>query len=243
MIATTTRSAWMGLLATVAAVGGLAGSAQAAPITYYFQSGQIRVEASTGGAVLGLSDLETLDGFAVTLDTDALGPGGGGLTSMLLTSGGPVEFTLDPSYAEYDFMSLADITLSGSGDLNLLVSGPPDVYTYVADPLTLSATLDADDFENVAPDLTGVAISSVTNGTGFITLNPIDATTTGLFMQGVTIGQIMLGEGNDPLVLKADFVFVGEGVIPEPNGARLMGIGIVIVGLAGMSRHRFALAA
>jgi hypothetical protein len=219
-------------------VGLLAGSAQAAPITYYFQSGQIRVEASTGGSVLGLSDLENLDGFSVTLDTASLGTGGNGLVSMLLTSGGPVSFTLDPAYAEYDAMSLADITLSGSGDLNLLVSGPPDVYSYLADPLTLSATLDAEDFDNVAPDLTGIAISSVTDATGFITLNQLDATTTALYMQGVTIGQLTLGENSDPLVLKADFVFVGEGVIPEPNGARLMGLGVAIVLLAGFGRNR-----
>ena len=238
MIATTTRSGWMGLLATVASVGLLAGSAQAAPITYTFQSGQIRVEASTGGAVLGLSDVESLDGFAVTLDTASLGSGGNGLVSMLLTSGGPVSFTLDPAYAEYDAMSLADITLSGSGDLNLLVSGPPDIYSYLADPLTLSATLDATDFDDIAPDLTGVAISSVTKATGFITLNQLDATTTGLYMQGVTIGQITLGEGSDPLILKADFAFVGEGVIPEPNGAWLMGVGVAIVALSGIGRSR-----
>jgi hypothetical protein len=234
----TTRSIRMGLLAAVASMVVAAGSVEAAPITYTFQSGQIRVEASTGGAVLGLSDVETLDGFQVTLDTDALGAGGGGLTSMELTSDGPVSFTLDPSYAEYDFMSLSDITLSGSGDLNLLVSGPPDVYTYLANPLELSATLDADDFEDVATDLSGVAISSVTDATGFITLDTIDAVTTGLFMQGVTIGQIDLGDGSDPLVLKADFVFVGEGVIPEPNGAWLMGVGVALVGLAGLGRYR-----
>jgi len=238
MMATTTRSAWMGLLASVASMGILAGSAQAAPITYQFQSGQIRVEASTGGAVLGLSDVTSLDGFAVTLDTDFLGAGGGGLVSMLLTSGGPVDFILDPAYAEYDFMSLSDISLSGSGDLNQLVSGPPDVFSYVADPLSLSATLDADDFEDVAADLTGLAIASVTDATGFITLNPIDATTTGLFMQGVTIGQLTLGDGNDPLILKADFMFVGEGVIPEPDSARLMGLGVLIVALVSAGRYR-----
>lgn len=239
---TGTRRVWTGLLGVVAAAGLLAGSAEAAPITYTFQSGEIRVEASTGGAVLGISDIETLDGFQVTLDTDATGTGNGGLTSMLLTSGGPVSFTLDPAYAGYDFMSLTDITLSASGDLNLLISGPPDIYTYLADPLTLSATLSADDFENVAPDISGMAISSVTDATGFITLDPIDAITTGLFMQGVTIGHITLGEGNDPLVLKADFVFVGEGVIPEPDSARLMAVGVLIVGLAGLARFRAAAA-
>lgn len=234
----TTRSVRMGLLAAVATLAFAAGSAHAAPIMYTFQSGQIRVEASTDGTVVGLSNVETLDGFAVTLDTDALGPGNGGLTSMLLTSGGPVSFTLDPDYAGYELLSLSDITLSGSGDLNLLVAGPPDVYSYVADPLNLAATLDATDLDAIEPDIVDLAIASTTDATGFITLNPIDDVTTGLFMQGVTIGQINLGEGNDPLVLKADFVFVGEGVIPEPNSARLMALGVLIVGVAGASRFR-----
>jgi len=240
---TGTHQGFARLLGVVAAAGLLAGSAQAAPITYTFQSGEIRVEASTGGEVLGISDVETLDGLQVTIDTDATGTGNGGLTSMLLTSGGPVSFTLDPAYAEYDFMSLTDITLSGSGDLNLLMAGPPDIFTYLADPLSFAATLSADDFEDVAADISGLAISSVTDATGFITLDPIDAVTTGLFMQGVTIGHITLGEGNAPLVLKADFMFVGEGVIPEPDSARLMAVGVVIVGLAGLARWRAMAAA
>jgi len=221
----------MGSLTAAAVVLVLATGAEAAPMEYVFQSGQIRIEASHGGEVLGLSDLETLDGFSVVIDTDALGPGAGGLTSMLLTSGGAVSFTLDPDYAGYDAMSLSDITLAGSGDLNLLVSGPPDLYSYVADPLTLSATLDADDFEDVATDITGLAIESVTDGTGFITL---DTAQSALLLQGVTIGSITLGD-QDPLVLKADFVF--QGVIPEPDGARLMAVGVLIVGLAAWARR------
>jgi hypothetical protein len=234
MIATTTRKGWMASLVVLATTLVAAAGAEAATMEYLFQSGQIRVQASTGGQVLGLSDLETLNGFSVTLDTGATGIGGGGLTAMLLTSGGPVDFNLDPAYAEYDFMSLSNISLSGSGDLNLLISGPPDIYTYTVDPLTLSAILDADDFEDVAADITGLAIASVTDGSGFITLDTAAST---LFLQGVTIGSITLGN-SAPLVLKADFVFVGEGVIPEPDGARLMGLGVLIVGLAGASRQR-----
>lgn len=235
MIATTRRS-WMGGLLAAAVTLAWAGGAAAAPMEYVFVSGQIRVEASTGGQVLGLSDLETLDGFSVVIDTDATGAGNGGLVSMLLSSGGPVDFALDPAYAEYDYMSLSDITLSGSGDLNLITSGPPELYTYIADPLELSATLDADDFEDVAADITGMAIQSITTGSGFISLDTVNSA---LFLQGVTIGTLTLGDA-DPLVLKADLMFMGEGVIPEPDGARLMAVGVLLVGLFGLGRRSFA---
>ena len=211
-----------------------------------FQSGQIRVEASTSGEVVGLSDLSTLDGFAVVVDTDATGPGGGGLVSMLLTSGGGVDFFLDPSYAGYDFMSLADISLSGSGDISYVVSGPQDLYTYTADPLTLSATLSAQDLDGVVGDISGLAIESTSTGEGFLAVGAA------LFIYGVTIGTVTF-DGHDPLVLKADAMFIGEeasagstagfigqGVIPEPDSARLMGVGVLIVGLAGASRFRSA---
>lgn len=226
MRATTTFRGWLAF--AVVAVLGFAGGAQAAPITYVFQSGQIRVEASSGAQTLGISDVSTLDGFSVTIDTDS-----GELTSMLLYSGGPVEFSLDPTYAGYDFMSLTDIMLSGSGDLSLIASGPPDLYSYTVNPLEFEATLDASG-PSVA-DLIGMAIASTTDGSGFIVL---DEANSSLSMQGVTIGEITLGDESETLVLKADFVFAG--VIPEPNGAWLMAVGVLIVALAGMGRQVFA---
>lgn len=222
---------WTRWLAGVAVLG-LAAGAQAAPMTFVFQSGQIRVQSSTGGQVLGVSNLAALDGFSVTIDTDA-----GTLVSMLLTSAGPVDINLGTPYAGYDFMSLTDLSLSGGpGALNLIIAGPPDLYSYTVDPLTFAATLDATG-PSVA-DIEDMAIASVTDGSGFISL---DTAASALFLQGVTIGQIgpFDGEGNT-LVLKADFVFVGEGVIPEPNGAHLMALGIVVVALAGAGRRAFA---
>jgi len=231
MTAKTLLRGWTRWLASLAVLGFAAG-AQAAPMTYVFQSGQIRVQASSSSQVLGLSNLAALDGFSVTIDTDA-----GTLVSMLLTSGGPVDIALTPEYAGYDFMSLTDLSLSGGpGTLDLLIAGPPDLYTYSVDPLTFAATLDATG--PAVADIEGMAIASVTDGSGFISL---DTAASALFLQGVTIGQIgPFGDEGNSLVLKADFVFVGEGVIPEPNGARLMGLGVLVVALAGIGRRAFA---
>lgn len=230
------RKGWMAWLAAVALLGASA-TATAAPMTYLFQSGQIRVEASSGAQVFGLSNLADLDGFSVTLDTEA-----SVLNSMLLTSGGPVSIALSPGYGGYDAMTLTDISLSGGpGTLDLLMAGPPALYRYQVDPLTFAATLDATGPAVV--DIDALAISAVTDGSGFISL---DTAASALFLQGVTIGEIssadlgIVGGPSDTLVLKADFVFVGQGVIPEPNGARLMGLGILIVGLAGFGRRAFA---
>jgi hypothetical protein len=222
---------WIRGLASLAVLGFAAG-AQAAPMTFVLQSGQIRVQSSTGGQVLGLSNLAALDGFSVTIDTAA-----GSLVSMLLTSSGPVDIDLSPTYAGYDFMSLSDLSLSGGpGTLNLLIAGPPDLYTFMVDPLTFAATLDASG-PSVA-DIDGMAIASVTDGSGFVSL---DTAASALVLQGVTIGQIgPFGDEANTLVLKADFVFVGEGVIPEPNGAHLMAVGVLVVALFGIGRRAFA---
>jgi hypothetical protein len=227
----TLRRGWTRWLASLAVLGFAAG-AQAAPMTYMFVSGQLRVQSSTGGQVLGVSNLAALDGFSVVIDTTA-----GTLDSMLLSSAGPVEINLGAEYGGYDFLRLTDITLEGGpGDLNLVIAGPPDLFTYTVDPLTFAATLDATG-PSVA-DIDDLAVASVTDGSGFMSL---DTAASALILQGVTIGRLGPFEGEpNALVLKADFVFIGEGVIPEPNGAHLMAVGVLVVALAGASRRAFA---
>ncbi len=222
---------WSMALALVVA----AGTATAAPMTYVFQSGQIRVEASTGASVLGLSNLAQLDGSSVTIDAEA-----GVLNDLDLTSSGPVDITLTPGYLGLTAMTLTDLSLSGGpGALNLLMAGPPDLYSYQIDPLNFSANLDASNGGGQVID--DLAISTDTDGSGFISL---DTVASALFLQGVTIGEIspadlgIVGAGADNLVLKADFVFVGEGVIPEPNSARLMGLGVLVVAAAAIGRRK-----
>jgi len=224
-------------LSLVVALAGTiaAGAASADPMTYTFQSGQIRVEASTGATVLGLSSLVPLDGSSVTIDTDA-----GTLNDLSITSSGPVDITLSPAYLDLVSLTLTDLALSGGpGALSLIAAGPPDLFSYHVDPLLFAANLDASAAGGLVID--DLALATNTGGSGFISL---DTVTSSLFLQGVTIGQIspldlgLTDTSADDLVLKADFTFTAGGVIPEPDGARLMGLGILIVAVAGLAHRR-----
>lgn len=205
-----------------------AGSAHAIPQTYQFESGLFSLLASTGGEVLATSGSSSLDGLAVVIDVAE-----NRIDSMVLTSAGPVSFTLNDPYAGYDEISLANITLSGGpGDLTFFAAIPPTtVYTYTIDPLDFSADVSATSSVPGPPDMSDVPVSSSTAGGGTLYHNP-DASA--LFLNGITIGTLgPFGNEADPIVLKADFVFVGSGVIPEPHGVALMSVGVLVVTLLG----------
>ncbi len=202
--------------------------AQAASQTYVLQSGQLSLFPTAGGASLGTAPATVLDGQSITIDVGNADPNDDAIVSLLLTAAGPITFNVGGSYAGIDTLSVTDMVLSGTdGGLFLVAPGPPAFYTYSIDPLEFEAVLNS----TGGTVLNDFAIDTTTAGGGLLIL---DAAASVLTVNGITIGEIgPFGSETEAITLKADFVFVGQGVIPEPSGLKLMGLGIVVVGLAG----------
>jgi hypothetical protein len=197
-----------------------AASAQAIPIVYVLDSGQVTVTATVSGNPVAGPVVIPLTGTLVTVDEGALQ-----LTSIQLAAANPSgAITISPSYLGFTSINIDFATLSASGGtLSVFDPGPPVGYNYSIAPVTIAGQFDA---TNIIP------ANSLTNQPfGFInalaTGDIYVDTGVAIALNGITLGSIDPDGpgGADPLVLKGDFLF--QGVIPEPGTAILLGLGLV----------------
>jgi hypothetical protein len=212
-----------GFLGLALALG--ATSASATPVTYNFTSGQVTVAAYVGSSVtpIGGPVVLGLTGISVTVDEALLT-----LNAVNFSVGSSGALSLSPDYNGYDMVNLDFANVSGfGGSLTLVDVGPPTEYSFGISGVTVSGQIDATGpFVSAITDLP-FSIPGVT-GSGTIFIESGE-----LFLDGITLGAIDPDGpgGNDPLVIKGDFIF--SGVVPEPGTALLLGLG-----LAGLARAR-----
>jgi hypothetical protein len=204
-----------------------AASASATPVTYNFTGGQVTVAAFVGNSAtpIGGPVVLSLTGISVTVDEMALT-----LNAVNFSVGTSGNLTLSPDYNGYDTVNLDFANVSGFGGTLVSVDiGPPAEYSFLIGGVTVSGQLDASG-PFPAPPITD-QLFSIPNVTGSGTIF-IDGSQ--LFLDGITLGAIDPDGPNfgvDPLVIKGDFIFIGE--VPEPGTALLLGFG-----LAGLARAR-----
>lgn len=198
---------------------GIAVEAQATPVTYGFASGSATVTAFYNGSQITSGNPIALTGVQVTFDASALT-----VPSFEFTAGptgalplqGPlagVNITLD----SVDIVPGAGYTSSASGS---------DPYTFTAVPISVSgsATLSG-----------GIVAGPI----AFSFSNPVlvgQISTTGggsLSLNGITLGvlntQPVGSFPGGPVTLKADLLFTGAEVVPEPSTALLLGSALMAV--------------
>jgi hypothetical protein len=214
----------------VALATAFAAPSSAVPITYNFVEGNVTLIASQGSVVLAGPVNVALTGVSVGLDTAT-----GDVLALTFTVGSSGSVTLSPDYNGYTTFNLDSATVSGvNGDLNLVATGPPDEYSFTITVGVLGqfdATSPSNPFppniSNAPFTLPGAA------GSGTIFIDGDD-----LFLTSFVIGEIDPDGpgGEDPLLVKGDFVFVAN--VPEPTTALLLSGGLVA--LAGLARRRAA---
>jgi hypothetical protein len=215
-------------LLLAAAITVFAASAQAAPITYLFLSGQVTVTATVGGNPVAGPATIALTGSAVQVDETALL-----LNYVLLSTGSSGSISINPNYLGYTSINIDSAALSAfNGTIVQFDPGPPAGYSYSIGPVNVTGQFDAVNL-NPMMDITDQPFGFVNpsaSGTLFVDTNVAIA------IDGITLGSIDPdGPGGvDPLVLKGDFFF--EGVVPEPGTALLLGLGLA--GVASMGRRK-----
>jgi hypothetical protein len=212
-----------------------AGSASAAPLTFYFTSGTAVITASTpSNSVLG-STTVTLNGAVVVFDPSPAGPLVADLVSFSITAGTTPLIMLDNAYGGFDQIVIESVELSpGTGYATTAASGSYPIFDVDVGPVDIDAFYAAS-FSGGPPPapVSGQPISSTASTLSATVLTD----TMQLLMDGITLFTLDgadFGETED-LVVKADIEWFGT--VPEPGTASLLGLGLAALA-AGRRAHR-----
>lgn len=197
-----------------------AAPASATPVVYTFVSGDVSLFASSGGSPVGGPVNVALSGVSVTVDEAALT-----VPSLSFTVG--TTGTIPVSYGSFTSFNLDFASLTGTGGTLVLNDvGPPTEYGF-----SMTVNL-AGQFDASPPTLTNIPFSIPgASGDGLIFIDGNELT-----LSSITIGAIDPdGPGGlAPLLVKGDFIFVGQ--VPEPGTALLLGSGLMAM-VAGARRR------
>jgi len=213
----------------------LAQSASALPETYVLAAGSATVtvhDVNPDGTLtqIGGPLAMSLNGVQVTIDED---PGLLLVTELNLTTLGPWVLAVDPSRTGgFDTITIQHAgLLSTNGSLSLLEDGNPRVYDYTVGPVTVTSSIVASGvFVPVPVPLELVLTTASAGGTMFVEDNDLQSAT--LTLDGITIAEVISPLSGGRTVVKADFVFEGRNVVPEPHAVVLFALGGGIIAYA-----------
>lgn len=226
----------MGRVRWIAAaiVLGWAGTAGAAPITFYFDFGTAVVTASTPtNTVLGSTTVD-LTGAVVVFDPSPGGPLVADLVSFSITAGPTPTINLSNAYGGFDQIVIESVTLSpDTGYATNSATGSYPIFDVDVGPVKIDALYSASLSTGPPPSpVSNVPISAVASNLSATVLTD----TMQLLMNGITLFTLQgadFGEAEN-LVVKADIEWFGT--VPEPGTGSLLGLGLAAI--AGRSRLR-----
>jgi len=216
------RARLLRTLLAVAAVVGLAASAQATPIMYNFTSGHVTLSATIDGVDVTplIPPTIGLTGTQVTFDDSPAN-----LVSFTFTGGpsGPIVLANLPAPGET--INIFSFSASpGAGFAGTTTGTNP--YFFSGGPVHGTANVSGSGLLNFGP--TNVSGNSTTPLTGQIQLNGVGS----LSLNGITLADFFVKKGGTEheVIVKGDFTFLGA--VPEPGTALLLGSGLVAVAAA-----------